>query len=928
MKRLFLLAIFILCMVPAGMAQTYSVTGNVTDTLNNIPLFRASIVLIRKSDSVIQTFARADASGNFTLKVPAKGKYIIQATFPGFADYVEVMDIKEGVTNLGKVPMVTREHILEEFVIKKQMAAIKMKGDTTEYVADSFKTKENATVEDLLKKLPGIQVDRNGQITAQGETVQKVLVDGEEFFSDDPKVVTQGLQAVAVDKVQVFNKKSDQAEFTGIDDGQKTKTINLELKEDRKKGYFGKIDAGGGTGGYFQDQGMINMFKGKKQIAAFGIMSNTDKVGLNWQDNDKFGGDANTVIGDDGGFVIYGNNDDNFGGWNGKYNGEGLPKVWTGGAHFADKWNEDKNHVTGNYRYFLNTVEADGNTITQYSLKGDTSNVNNQQKSQFSRGEKHGLDAMYEWKPDTATTFKLSLGGGTKNASVTSGYNTAVSQMAGGEEHKLYTNSRRISSKSDADFLNIALSLKRKFAKKGRTLSIDVKENEKDSKSDGYLNSVITPDTANAVNAVIDQQKKNNSSTLALNAKAIYTEPLSKITFLEFSYGATVNNTSTENFSYNRGGTGDYNALDSAFSSNYKYNILSNAGGMYFRWSDKKLNFSAGSDVTNTRYSLTDLLHGDTSHTYNYLNLFPKAAFKYKFSRQSSISVNYNGSTQQPTINQVQPLKQNTDPTNILIGNPALRQSFTHSFNGWANDYRVLKDRWIYAGGNFSFVKDAISTQQFTREGINTLQYINVNGNYSGSSWVGYGLKIKKLDINFDINFSANTSHSENYINGLKNINNNNSYTGGLRFSRYKEDKYEFSLEPKITYNDNRATINTSVPSYWSSESQADGSVQLPKKFEIGTDVHFIFRQPTAVFTSNNTIIRWNAYAGKKFLKSHELELKISVFDILNQNIGFTRTAQAGILTQNSYSTIRRYGMISLVWNFTYKPAVAAAAAN
>jgi hypothetical protein len=128
--------------------------------------------------------------------------------------------------------------------------------------------------------------------------------------------------------------------------------------------------------------------------------------------------------------------------------------------------------------------------------------------------------------------------------------------------------------------------------------------------------------------------------------------------------------------------------------------------------------------------------------------------------------------------------------------------------------------------------------------------------------------------------------------------------------------------------NDNRATINTSVPSYWSSESQADGSVQLPKKFEIGTDVHFIFRQPTAVFTSNNTIIRWNAYAGKKFLKSHELELKISVFDILNQNIGFTRTAQAGILTQNSYSTIRRYGMISLVWNFTYKPAVAAAAAN
>lgn len=925
MKHLYLLAVLIFVFVSGSAGQTFSVTGNVTDTLNNIPLYRASIVLIRKSDSVIQTFTRADAAGNFRLTAPAGGKYIIQATFPGFADYVEVMDIKQGITNLGRLPMVTKEHLLQEVVIKRQIAAIKMKGDTTEYVADSFKVKENATVEDLLKKLPGIQVDRNGQITAQGETVQKVLVDGEEFFSDDPKVVTQGLQANTVDKVQVYNKKSDQAEFTGIDDGEKTKTINLELKEDRKKGYFGKLDLGGGTGGYFQDQGMINMFKGKKQIAAFGIMSNTNKVGLNWQDNGKFGGRDDNIITDDGSYIIYNNgSDENFGGWNGNYNGEGFPKVWTGGIHFADKWDEDKKHVAGNYRYAMNNVEADGNTITQYTLRGDTSNVNNQQKSQFSRAQKNGLDALYEWKVDTNTTVKLSVGGGTKNTQVTSQYTTRVSQLVGADEHPLYTNSRTISSNSDAEFMNVGLSLRKKFAKKGRSIFIDLKENQKDTKSDGHLKSATTPDTA--VNAVIDQGKTNNSNTLSFNAKATYTEPLSKVAFLEFDYGATVNNTTTKNYSLNANGLGDYNVIDSTFSSNYKYNILTNSGGTYFRWSDKKLNFSAGGDVTDTRYDLTDLLHADTSHRYNYLNLFPKANFKYKFNKQSSISFNYNGSTRQPAINEIQPLRQNMDPTNIMVGNPNLKQSFTHNFSGWGNDYKVLKDRWIYLGADFSIVQDAITTRQTTIEGINTIQYVNINGNYHGSAWMGYGRKVKKLDINIDVDFNESASHTNNFINNLKNVSDNYSHTFGLRFSRYKEEKYDFSIQPRITYNQNTSTINTSTPSYWSSSTDVDGSIQLPKKFEIGTDANFMFRQPTAVFTSNNSIIKWNAYVGKKFLKSKELEVRAAVYDILNQNIGFTRTANAGIITQNNYSTIRRLAMLNVVWNFTYKPAAPRAA--
>ena len=904
----------------SGNGQTYTVKGSVKDTLNNASLPLASIVLINAKDSVITAYTRTDSNGVFSLSVNKPGKYTLRITFPSFADYVDPLNINKNTTDIGTIAMVTKEHLLKEFVLTKQISAIKIKGDTTEYVADSFKVKDNANVEALLKKLPGIEVDKDGKITAQGQTVQKILVDGEEFFSDDPKVVTQGLQANAVDKVQVYDKKSDQAEFTGVDDGQKTKTINLQLKEDKKKGYFGKVDAGGGTDGYFQNQGMINAFKGKRQFSAFGIASNTDKVGLGWQDNGKFGSGNETIDDGDGNvYTMVSNNDENFGGWDGRYNGEGLPQVYTGGVHYADKWNEDQDHVTANYRYGQQQVNVDGNTTTQFGLAGDTSNVSAVHKIQSSKAERHGLDGMYELKIDSNNTIKITASGGYKTSQVLSVYNTVTTLHTTTADDPLYTNNRTISSNTNANFINAEMLYKKKFSKKGRTLSVDVKENYKISTSDGHLTSAIIPDTANSVNSVIDQAKKLSSNTLAFSAKAIYTEPLSKIVNMEINYSAAINNTTAKNYSYNDT-AGTYTKLDSTFSSNYKYNIFTNKGGLSFRWVYKKINFSFGSDASNTAYLQTDLLHADTTTHQNYFNLFPRASFKYKINNQSSISFNYYGSTEQPTITQIQPLKQNTDPTNITIGNPNLKQEFINKFSVSGNDYKVLTHRWMYADVEVSFINNAISTAQYTNEGINTTQFVNVNGNYNASSYFGYGFKINKPDMNIGFHLGPGINHTNNYVNGQKNTNDNNNYDFGPNFSIYKEDKYEFYFSPSINYYDNKATISTYTTNYWLSNNELSGTVQLPKKFEVSTTVNFMFRQPTAIFTTNNNVIKWNAYIGKKFLKKSELELKASVFDILNQNIGYDRNAQANIITQNNYNTIKRYGMISLVWNFTYHP--------
>ncbi|MCF8450971.1 MAG: outer membrane beta-barrel protein [Taibaiella sp.] len=926
MKRLLLPTIICLFVVQLCAAQSvYQIKGTVADTLISSPLFLSSVVLLRSEDTVIETFTRANDTGAFTLQTSKPGKYLLQISRPGYAEYSDVITLTEPVTNLGTIAMLSKEHMLKEFVFTQQVAAIKIKGDTTEYMADSFNVKTGASVEDLLKKLPGIRVDKNGQITAQGETVQKVLVDGEEFFSDDPKVVTQGLQANTVEKVQVFDKKSDQALFTGIDDGEKTKTINLQLKENMKKGFFGKADAGGGSDGYFQEQLMANAFKGKRQAAVFGIASNTDKVGLGWQENDKYGGGSITEMGDDGSYTMYSNNYDEFSGWDGTYRGDGLPKVWTGGAHFANKWKEDKQHLSGSYRYALQQVDATGSNSRLFTLGGDSTRINRENKYQFNTGERHKVNGLYEWKIDSTTSLKLIVNAGKKKSNISSRYLTETYNNVSGTDGNKTSNERNIRSLTNEQSLSTNLLLRKKFAKKGRTFSLDINQNYNDTKGTGQLGSktylsditgTTIPDTAR-----IDQRKVNNSNLLSFYSKATYTEPLSKAAFIEANYSVNINNNTALNSSYDKlPAASDYTVLRDSFSSNYRFNILTHRGGLSMKFVYKKLSYSFGSDISNASFLQTDMLHGDTSHRYNFINVFPKANFSYKMSKQTSINLSYNGNTKQPTIAQIQPLNQNTDPLNIVVGNPELKQEFTNRFGLRYNNYKVLSNSYTYAGITFTPVSNAISTAQYTDGALNTTRYINVDGNYSGNWYSGYSFQLKKPELKIQLSFDGNTSRTNNMINDQKNVNNNNSFGFGPTFSYEKENKYEFSWNPNATYNDNRSTVNSMTINYWVLENELMADVQITKDIDMGSTANIMLREQTVVFTDNNRIIKWNAYVSKKFLKKKDLMLKLSVFDILNQNLGFTRTAQGNMITQNSYNTIRRYGMLSLTWNFKYTP--------
>ena len=500
-------------------------------------------------------------------------------------------------------------------------------------------------------------------------------------------------------------------------------------------------------------------------------------------------------------------------------------------------------------------------------------------------------------------------------------YSTYNTFSAGSDEVPLSINNRTVSSKSTGDYINADLVFKHRFAKKGRTISFDFKENYKDNSSDGNLYSnttvyawdTILKKTDTLVAPLTNQEKKAWSYTQAFNGKVIYTEPVSKKGYLELNYGVTVNNSLAKNSSYDHV-TG---LLDSVFSSDYKYNIFTQTGGATMRFVYEKINFSFGGSVANADWKQTNIFHDDSLTKRNFVNFFPMAVFNYRFSKQTNLYITYQGSTQQPSISQIQPLRQNNDPLNITIGNPNLKQAFVNTFALRFNDFKMLSQRFIWSNFSFSTMNDGFSTAMQSQYGINTTQYINVNGNYTGSGFLGYGFRLKKHDIDLGVQASSVLSHINNTINGANNTSDNNSYGIGPYISFEKEKKFEFNYEGNVSYNDNHATISTYSTSYWSSTSQFTGTVQLPAKFEISSSVDLLLREKTVLFDHNNNVVKWNAWVGKKFLKKSQLELRASVFDILNQNIGYSRIAQSGIVTENNYNTIRRYGMLNLIWNFT-----------
>jgi Outer membrane protein beta-barrel family len=925
-KKILLLACMFLISFFAH-SQTASIKGKLKDDAEKAPIYNAVVALLTPKDSFLYKFVRSDDKGYFEIKNIDTGKYILMTTHSRYGDYTDDINIKENENNIGELTLLSKSKLLEQVIVKTG-SAIRIKGDTTIYTADSFKVSANANVEELLKKMPGIQVGKNGEIKAMGEKVEKVLVDGEEFFGDDPGMAVKNLRADAVKEVQVFDKKSDQAEFTGISDGATQKTINLKLKDDKKKGYFGKIDASAGPQKEIDDRYNTNLllssFKGKRKLSGFVLNGNTGQDGLSWEDRDKYtgGNDDYSVNMDDDGNVNYtwtgGNNDDE------PYvsTENGFIKNTNTGIQYSNKWN-DKQTLNLSPKYNNQIYNNSKKNFVQTQI-GDT--ILNERGSTISNVNRDNFktSGSYEIKLDSNNTIKFT---GKANFYRTESNEYTSSATTGKNDFLKNNTSRTLETSSDKSSFFGGILLKHKFKKPRRTLSINSSWNLLNTSA----NSLLKSNNQNFVNGApsskidLNQNRETDKKDQNISSNIVFTEAISKNHSLELSHQVSYSTGVNDQISYKYSSfTGKYDLVIDSLSNQFDQKIILNKPGIKINYSTKKIKYNFGSGFGFTHFDLADKSRNN-NYVRNFTNFFPSASFTYNYKSNSNFRFNYNGSTSQPSINQLQPLRNNDNFYNQYIGNPDLKPSFSNSFSLSHNSYDFVKELSMYQSVRIRTVNNSFGTSRtvdIKNDSITKTitKPINTNGNFSVSFYGGTWFKIKKLKM--DVGFNPNLSYNKmiNEINGTAAI--SKTLNGGMSIylSKSKEKKYDFSINNNFNHNRNSTSQNDRIQKFNTYSLDVDATIYYKKSWSLTTNYNIFVRQKTADFQDNLSNQLWNARLQHTF-KNDEFTAYILVRDILNQNIGITRYLYDNMLTEETNTRLKRYAMIGFAWNFKNKGA-------
>ncbi|QJB32204.1 TonB-dependent receptor [Chitinophaga oryzae] len=898
--------ILICCMTGVCLGQAL-IKGTVRDSIQRESMSNIAVVLLNSSDSVLEATTRTAADGSFQLKGINMGSYLLLVAAANYADYTDILKVENGQKelSLGKIYMTTKTRLLQEVVIKNARGAITIKGDTTEFVADSFHLSSGASVEELLKRLPSFQVDRHGKITAQGETVKKVLVDGEEFFGDDPTLVTKNMQASMIDKVQLYDKKSDLAIATGINDGVKEKTINLQLKEDSKKGAFGSVAVAAGLQGYFQNQAMVNMFRNKRQISAYATWANTGQISLNQQTSEKYNVKKDESV----------TRDSELDTWSGSYEGQGIPAVFNGGLHFSDKWNGGKQGLNANYGITDLSVEGNTRTLTQQSLPGVARYIRTEQafKNNIFR---NNADGSFDLRPDSLTTIKLTTVGGVYRKTTENRYQTATTLA---DSARLNDGTRALNNNMDRGNIQAGLLMTRKLGKKGRSLSLELNENYIDENNEAFLQAqnIFYRPSGDSTDT-IDQRRTDVSRSLYLNGKMIYTQPLSQTMVMILNYGLSANSSKSIIHTYNHSGDGKYDRLDSALSSDYQFNQLINRGGIAFSYNSRKIHLNYGLDM-----GIVDLVQDNRANSMKvsrrFNNWYPNAELVYVIRLQQSVSVYYKGENSMPTIKQLQPVASFSDPLNIYAGNPDLRPSYKHVMGIRYNVYQPAGEKYLFSNFNYAFSDNQITTNVYTNDaGKNVYQYLDVAGSSNYWGYLGIGRKIEEARMHIGANANVRGSRYISYTNAVKNTLQGNMYGVELYANTYRDNLYDLNLKLGADYNTNKSSLQTSLPvNYWNFSINPEVTFTIPGGFQLHTDVNWMIRGKTQAFNDNLNVFLWNAWIGRKLIRNGSLQLRASANDLLNQNKGFSRAISDNFIVQQDYTTVQQFFLLSLNWNFS-----------
>lgn len=924
MKVISLLILFLLVSL-VTLAQQGSVKGSLVDTASKKPVTGATVTVLQAKDSSLVSFQLSDDNGRFEVNKLVNGQYRLLITHVNYHNASVPFSINDTSKNkeLGNVILNDLTKMLQEVIVTAEAPPVTLIDDTVQYNAGSFKTPPNATVEQLLKKLPGVKVEKDGTVKAQGQTVKKVLVDGKEFFGNDPKVATKNLPADAIDKVQVYDKSSDAAELTGFDDGNSEKTINLKLKKDKKKGMFGKVTAGGGTDGRYEGRFNVNSFKGARQLSVIGTANNTNAEGFSYMDMLSFSSQG--MKGGGGGMTLAidpGNGSNN-------NNDNGIRTIGGGGINYNNIIG-NKTDFTSNYFYNRYSPKTATNTERQYFLP-DSTYYYNQRSVTDVVNNSHKLNLSADIKLDSFHSIKISPSFGYQQ-----------SRNRNEKDYQTLSEENFLSNKgfSETDTYNEGfnfrndLLFRKKWRKKGRTLSFNLQTNLNESDGDGSQYSVndfykqgaglIKTDT-------IHQQNTNSSDLRGYTGKIVYTEPLFKRSLLELSTSKseTRNLSNKVTYDYNKL-NGKFDQVNQQLTNDYSNTYGYTNAGVRLLTKFSKMDLAFG---TNWQKAELDgkITAGNKDSTLNqtFYNVLPSARLRYKFSQFRTLQLNYTTSTNQPSLSQLQPVADISDPLNIKEGNPDLKQEFTHSMQLMFMSVNPFQGKNLFAFLLAQRTENKIVNYDTVNElGIKTTRPVNVDAAYNITGDVRLELPLRFMKSSVNIGSSISYSKAKQFINGAPNNIGTLSLGPDLRLSVNPTDKLDLSFNASYNYYHTKYSLREDLDTkYFNQQYGADVNWELPKNFYLSTQFTYSINSQRAE-GFNTKVPLWNAAISRQFLRFNRGELKLSVFDLLNQNVGITRNTNQNYIEDVSTVNLQRYFMLSFTFSLSKNATGAMPAGN
>ncbi len=921
MKRILSTGILLLLMIISGQtfAQNVLIKGQIIDG-DEGSLPAATAMLMNSSDSVLVNFVLSDIEGVFEFKKVIKGDYYVQLTYLQY-DMIRIpvrVDGSKDIIDLGRVIMTAEGTRLEDVEITAELIPVLIKGDTIEYNAKAFKTDVGDNVEQLLRQLPGIEVDQDGNIKAQGEDVQKILVDGKEFFGNDPKTATKNLPADAIDKVQVFDKMSDVSEFTGIDDGERTKTINLALKDDRKAGYFGNVEGGYGTKDRFEGKTNLNKFGPKTQISLLGMANNINKQAFGVQDYVNFMGGASNLMsqggfgrgggGSGGGSLSPADLGVSIWGGNNGLNNNGIQTTAAGGLNFNTDIGKNVEVASS---YFYNYINNDINkTSFRETVTEGTTFTTDQDNVRDDQNQNHRLNLYVKAKLDSLSELVFRGSGRFNDAQGTEATN--LENLS----NTLILNSSDQNYSSFGDLLNTdnQLQYRRKLGKPGRTLSIQgnfILQNDQNdldllSQNLFLVGGIAALDTLN-------QMQFQDVNSMTYGGRLTYTEPLGKGYFLQANYRHTENNYDLDKqfFDIVEEEQVFNNRLSNIYESVYRFD----RAGLLLQKNRKKYDLSIGLDGQRALLE-GELILADTTFRKEFLNVLPSLRFNYEFRKGRRMRLRYEPSVNEPSITQLQPVPDNSNPLYVYQGNPDLRAEYRHNLRLNYLLFDQFSFTSLFTMLRATYTQNKISNATFIDSLFRQVsQPINVGQDLNLTGYVGFSTPIRKLKIKTNLNGNVTYNRGITFINTVENITNRLTSFGDFSLENRKKDVLDARIGTRLTHNITQYTVNSEFnQSYLNATYYADVTVDFLKTWSVNSTFNYNTYLGGS-FDGVEPIPLLGASLSKRFLQGEKAMLKLTAFDLLNKNVGITRAAELNYFQEDQILTLNRYYMLSFSYS-------------